>query len=170
MLKKATSLSAAAALLLLVSGANADVTGSVSYSHLSISDGGLDVDVGAIVGSVGYQFEVGDNFFLVPEVRVGFGIVDDTVMGVKVDLDRLWGIANRFQYDFDGGAYLFGVLSYVNYKFKARGPGGSASDDTWETGFGAGAGYMFTDLIGGEVSYESVDSEDLWTFGLRLRF
>lgn len=161
---------AAASLLLLSVSAHAQWTAGANYTRISLDDFDLD----AIVASAGYRFEVADRFFLVPEVRVGFGVGDDTAefgsIRVKGEIDRLWGVSNRFQYDFDSGPYLFGVASYVNYKLEASAGGFSASDDSWESGFGGGAGYMFSPLVGGEVSYERVDGEDVYSFGLRFNF
>jgi hypothetical protein len=174
MCKNIMRFGAAASLLLLSFGAHAQWTGSLSYSHISIGDDEISVDLGAIVGSAGYRLEVADRFYLVPEVRVGFGVSDDRVnvegFNVKAEIERLWGFSNRFQYEFDTGAYLFGVASYVNYKLKASAAGFSESDDSWEAGFGAGAGFMFTPLVGGELSYERVDGEDVFTAGLRFNF
>jgi opacity protein-like surface antigen len=174
MCKNIMRFGAAVAMLLLSFGAHAQWTGSISYSHISLDDDEISVDLGAIVGSAGYRLEVADRFFLVPEVRVGFGVSDDRFdfedFNVKAEIDRLWGASTRLQYEFDTGPYLFGVASYVNYKLKASGAGFSVSDDSWESGFGAGAGFMFTPLVGGELSYERVDGEDLFTAGLRFNF
>jgi opacity protein-like surface antigen len=174
MCKNIMRFGAAVAMLLLSFGAHAQWTGSISYSQISIDDDEISVDLGAIVGSFGYRLEMVDRFYLVPEVVVGFGVGDDRVnfegVSVKAEIDRLWGVSNRFQYEFDTGPYVFGRVSYVNYKLKASALGLSGSDDSWEFGFGAGAGYMFTPVVGGEVSYENVDSEDVFTVGLRFNF
>jgi len=177
-IKKMLQLGAASSLLLASFGASAQWTGSLSYQQYSLDDDGISVDLGAITASIGYRFKATDNFYLVPEFRVGFGVGDDTVRvdtgdgiaDVKVELDRLWGFSNRFQYEFETPVYVFGVVSYVNYKAEAKFEGFSESDDSWETSLGAGAGYMFTPLFGGEVSYERVDGEDLWTIGARFNF
>lgn len=163
----------ALAALFASSMASAQWTGSVSYSRFSD-----DADVDALVGSFGYAFEVADSFYLVPELRAGFGIGDDSfnVNGdrVKVEIDRLWGFSNRFQYEFATGFYLFGVASYVNYELEATIQAGPArikvSDDSWEFGFGGGLGYMFTPNFGTDFSYERIDDVDAWTLGLRFRF
>ena len=168
--KKLIHLGAATALMLLSYGANAQWTAGANYTHYS-EDG---IDVGAVVGSFGYRIQATDSFYLIPEVRVGFGVTDDSIdfgfTSVDVELEQLWGVSNRFQYEFDSGAYIFGVASYINYKLKASAGGFSESDDTWESQFGAGAGYMFTSVIGGELSYERVDGEDLAMIGLRFNF
>ena len=169
--KKLTQFGVASALLLLSCSALANWTVGVNYSQVSIED----VDLGAVVGSVGYRFQAADRFYLVPEVRAGFGVGDDTAdfggsFSARVEIDRLWGASNRFQYEFDTGAYLFGVVSYINYKFEASATGLSVSDDSWESGFGGGAGYMFSPLVGGELSYERVDGEDVFSIGLRFNF
>ncbi len=171
MFRKSRQLAAGAAMLLLSFGAHAQWTAGVSYTDASIDD----FKLGAIVASIGYRFPITDTFALVPEVRAGFGVGDDTrnIGGVLVtaEVDTLYGFSNRFQYEFpDTNFVMFGVASYVNYEFTAKGNGVSVSDDTWEFGYGGGAGYMFTPRIGGEASYERVDGEDLFTIGARFKF
>jgi opacity protein-like surface antigen len=174
MCKNIMRFGAAVAMLLLSFGAHAQWTGSLSYSNLNFDDDEISVDLGAIAGSVGYRLGVADRFYLVPEIRVGFGVGDDRFnlegFNVTAEIDQLWGASTRLQYEFNTGAYLFGVASYVNYKLKVSALGLSESDDSWESGFGAGAGFMFTPVVGGELSYERVDGEDLFTAGLRFNF
>lgn len=171
MFKKLGQFGTGAALLLLSFGAHAQWTAGVNYTYVSIDDFDLD----AIVGSLGYRFPVSDNLYAIPEVRAGFGLGDNTRnidgLRVKGEIDKLWGFAGRFQYESpDTGFFLFGIASYVNYELKASGEGFSVSDDSWEFGFGAGAGYMFTPLVGGEATYERVDGEDVFTVGVRFNF
>lgn len=125
--KKLTQLGAASAILLLSFSAHAQWTAGLNYTHVSLDD----FDLGAIVASAGYRFQAAERFYFVPEVRAGMGVGDDTAnfgnVRIKAEVDRLWGFSNRFQYEFDTGAYLFGVVSYVNYKLEASASGFSES-------------------------------------------
>ncbi|MGY6555486.1 MAG: outer membrane beta-barrel protein [Wenzhouxiangella sp.] len=161
---------AGAAILLsacMTGSALAGPTGSIGYTQLVDVDG---VDLGAIYGSAGFEFDLGPNVSVTPELRVGFGVTDDTLFGIDVELRRLYGLATRVNYNANNGLYLFATASYVNYEFKASAFGSSASEDTWEFGIGAGLGFYFTERLGLELQYENVDSEDVISAGLRLRF
>lgn len=155
--------------LLMASAASAQVTGSVGYTHLD-----EDVSVGALQGTIGYRLPVmegvaGSGFFI-PELRAGVGINDDTVAGVKVEIDHYYGLAPRFQYEADGGLYGFLQASYVNYSVKGSALGVSVSDSTWEFGAGLGVGMAFSQALGAEVSWERVDSADLFNISMRFGF
>jgi len=170
-------MSVACALLLAVAGAGAHAQWTGSLAYLNFDD---DVDLDAVLASVGYRLEERDNFFLIPELRAGFGLGSDTVpaittQAVEVEIDRLLGVSNRAQYEFDTGIYLFVSVSYVNYRFEAKttaldGTRTSSRDDAWEWGVGGGLGFQFTDMFGAEGAWERVNGADVFTGGLRIRF
>ena len=144
-------------------------TGSIGYLHADIGD----FDLGAIVGSLGYEFNLSDEVTITPEARIGFGVRDDNFGNIgDVELSRLYGAATRVSYNAPAGLYVFGQASYVNYEFKAslRDFNQSNKEDSWRFGFGAGIGYYFTERVGLEASYENVDSENFFTGSLRFRF
>ena len=147
---------------------NAEWLGGFGIYNISDEEGSLDISLSALTGSIGYRFKSENNFWFMPELRVGIGVGDDTLLGADVELDRVLVLAVRGQYDFDSGMYLFGAPSYANLKVKASSGGFSASDDSWEFGVGGGAGYNFSDTIMGEISYETYDGADV--FGLALKF
>lgn len=166
---------AGAAIIMLSAGmagsALAGPTGSIGYTQLVDVDG---FDLGAIYGSVGYEFDLGPNISITPELRIGAGVRDDSFASVvDVELQRLYGLATRVSYTTDPGFYVFGTASYVNYQFRFKPRPSSLpsfSEDTWEFGIGAGIGFHFSERVGIELQYENVDSEDLVSAGLRLRF
>jgi opacity protein-like surface antigen len=143
----------------------AQLTGQIGYAH--ITD---DFDLGAVVGSFGMEFDVTHNFALVPEFRAGLGVRDDTVGGVKMELDHLFGVSNRFQFNTTENFYLFGSLSYVRYKLTAKTAIVSASDSSWEWGYGGGLGFRLNPGNALDLSYERVDGVDVLTAGWRFRF
>ncbi len=140
------------------------------YINLSDEDDGIDVDLGAVYGSIGYLIEGEGNFSFLPEIRLGIGISDDTVFGVDVELDSFFALSLRGQYDFDSGLYLFANPSYARAEFTASSGGFSASEDDWEFGIGAGAGYRFQDNFWGEVGYETYDGTDVLAIGFKYAF
>lgn len=140
------------------------------YLNVSDDDGGVDVSLGGLYGSVGYVIESEGNFYFLPEVRLGVGISDDTVFGVDVELDTFFALSVRGQYDFDSGLYLYAAPSYARAEFTASSGGVSVSDDDWEFGIGGGAGYKFSDTVWGELSYETFDGTDIVSLGLKFGF
>ena len=166
------------AALLAAPVAQAGWNGSAGYLH--VSDDGLDL--GAIYATVGHRFQLQNGFSFNPEFRAGFGVVDesDTVLvnGTPVDVDleinSLFGIAARFEYQTASPLYLFVTPSYTRIKFDAsaslQGVSAALSESFTEFGIGAGVGYMFTERVGAEVGYENVDGSDVFTGAVRFRF
>ena len=140
------------------------------YVNLSDEEGDIDVSLGAVYGSAGYLIEGEGNFSFLPEVRVGFGIADDTVLGVDVEIDNFLALSVRGQYTFDSGFYLFAAPSYARLELTASAGGISVSEDDWEFGVGGGAGYKFTEQLWGELGYETYDGTDAWGIGFKYAF
>lgn len=157
---------AAFAMISLSAAAENRVTGSLGYSHFDLDMG---VELAAIVGTVGYEFDLGEGLSFTPELRLGTGIDESSFFTGRVELGRLFGAATRLTYTTDPGVYVFGTISYVEYEIKARGQFFGDSSST-EFGFGAGLGYDFTDRVGLEFQYENVDSSDVFTGAVRFRF
>ena len=53
--------------------------GGVGFVNLSDDLGDFSISLNGIGGSLGYKIESGDNFSLIPEVRIAFGVGGDTV-------------------------------------------------------------------------------------------
>ena len=166
------------AVLLAAPVAHAGWNGSVGYLHLS--DSGLDL--GAIYATVGHRFELQNGFSFNPEFRAGFGVVDesDTVVfegvpvNVDLELDWLYGVAARLEYQTASPLYLFVTPSVTRAKISAsasaQGVSASLSESGTDFGIGAGVGYMFTERVGAEVGYENIDGTDAFTGAVRFRF
>lgn len=168
MLKKVATAIALSTLPFAASAA--ELVAGAGYANMSFGNGEGNLSVGALVANVGSKYPINENITLVPEVRLGFGITDDTVFGVDVELDTYYGVAVRGQYDTGTGFYVYAVPSFVNAKFSFASEFGSGSEAGWELGLGVGAGYQITDLIAADVSYETVDETDILTFQARFQF
>jgi|SRR5690625_41246 len=172
----------ALAILLATAPLTSLATGSwvvgINYMNLSEDVDAFDVSLGGLAGSVGHKVNIVDNFYLIPEVRFGTGISDDTVryLGVSVDLelDRFIALSVRGQYEFDNNLYLFAAPAYANAKFTASASQGNQSasftDDSWEFGIGIGAGLYLTDTVAIEAMFEGFDGTDVISAGLRFNF
>lgn len=158
------------ALSLLPLAANAQWVGGVGYYNISDEEGSIDVSLGVIVGSIGYEFKTEGDFTFMPELRLGVGIGDDTVLGVDVELDSLYALSFRGQFDFESGMYLFAAPAYANIKVTAAAGGFSASEDDGEFGVGGGIGFNFSERTRGEISYETYDGTDVFGIAWKMLF
>ncbi len=152
--------------------ANAEWVAGAGFYNLSDDEGGVDISLNAVTGSIGYRIENDNsNFSFMPELRAGIGIGDDTVFGVDVELDRVLVFSLRGQFDFENGAYFFAAPAYANIEVKASAAGFSVSEDDSQAGIGAGVGFRFNERNFAEVSYETYDGTDVigiaWKISLR---
>lgn len=158
--------------------AHSQGTSSLGVTYLSDHRG---VDVGAVVGSLGYRIEAEGGWSFQPEIRAGLGIIDDSVRGfsevgqgpmVDVELDNLLGVAARVQYQPNASVYLFAQPTLTRIELDAgnnlatRG----LNDAEWEIGGDVGAGYLIGERFGIEGSYGVLDGESVLNVALRLYF
>lgn len=159
-------------LLGLCSSISAWGQGTFGVSYAQIDDS--DIGVGALVSSVGYRYELSDSFALVPEIRGGIGIKDDSYAGINVKLKGLAAAALRTELKFSDHVYNFGAISYGRYRFKVSVPGtGSDTGASNDVGYGGGLGFSFSgspDSVRLEIGYEDIDSVGIFSAGLRYRF
>jgi hypothetical protein len=158
--------------LLLTASMSANADWSVSGGFTSFQD---DIDsseslsLGALHGGLGYTFDRG-NFTFIPELRVGFGIGDDSAYGVDVEVDNLVIASLRGQYNVNDSFGIFVQPSYGRLEVSASGSGASFSNDDWETGIGTGASYKLGKNASIEAMYEQFDSADVFSFSFRYTF
>jgi opacity protein-like surface antigen len=165
-------------LLAAMSGAaSANWEIGVSYAQLKGEVASRDITLGAIVGHLGYHKQLSESVTLVPRVRFGVGISDDTwraivpgASDVDISLDRFLSLDAKFQFQASENVYLYVMPAYANAKLSASALGSSASDDNWEFGGGVGVGYSFSPKISVEASYEKFDGTDVLSIGFASRF
>lgn len=158
-------------LLALPLTASANWSAGAGYANLSDED----LSLGVIYGTVAYEFaEKGSKFSFMPELRLGTGISDDKLTGVggaaKVEVKRFTALSVRGQYNYSNGFYAYVMPSYANLDMKVSTSFGSASDDAWELGYGAGFGKKFNAKTSVEASYENYDGTDMLTVGFKYAF
>ena len=146
--------------------AAAQFSSGLAYHYL---DSG-DVNLGAVVGSVGYRFVVNDAVSIIPELRGGIGVQDDSIQGVDVELDGLFGGVLRLEFNLSDTFYLQVSPSYARYKASVSFLGQSISDTSNEFGIGGGLGFRFNPRVSAEVAYENIDDLDVYLIGLRFTF
>ena len=156
----------AAIMAILSAPVSAQFTTGLAYYHMD----GDDITLGAIVGSVGYRIPINDSFSVIPEIRGGVGVKDDTFLGADIELDSLFGSALRLEFLLSESFYIHLTPSYVRYKVKASGSFVSISDTTDEFGIGGGLGFSFTENFSLEANYENIDGLDVIQLGARFSF
>lgn len=152
----------------------ANWNGGISYINISEEAEGLDLSLGVLAGSLGYKYQINNNFEIMPELRLGFGVSDDSVRAystdIKVEVKTFTSLSVRGQYSFDDNLYVFAAPAYSNLDVEFSAGGNSASEDEWEFGFNAGLGYQITDTSAVELSFEDFDGTDLLSVGIRASF
>lgn len=158
---------------------HAQVTSSVGLSYLPDY---RDVELGAVVGSVGYRFQGDNGWSFQPDVRAGTGVIDDTTplfsmsaaaaVPTDIDLEYLLGAEARVQYQPGEGIYFFAQPTLTQIEIDAGNVTGSSllSDTEWEFGADIGAGFLFDARFGVEGSVGLIDGESVFDAGLRLYF
>jgi hypothetical protein len=172
-------------LLTLPLTAFADWSAGAGYANISDTEDGVDLSLGAIFGSVAYEFSQENSpFSFVSELRLGTGVSDDEAslrlgegefaipesINFKVEVDRFTTLSVRAQYNYDNGVYLYVMPSYANLDVTVSSMAGSYSDGSWEFGFGGGVGKKISDKTSIEASYESYDGTDFITVGFKYAF
>lgn len=158
-------------LLSLSLTASADWQMGGGFGNLSDDSDGDEISLNVLFGSVSYKIENSKNdFFFVPELRVGTGVGDDSLYGATIEVESFIALSVRGQYDYSNGAYVYVMPSYANLDIKASYNGNSASDDSWELGFGGGVGYQVNKKMSVEATYENYDGTDMLSVGFKYAF
>ena len=157
--------------LIVSTGSQASWQIGVAYENFSEDIDAFEISIDTLALSAGYHYPVNDNWAIVPEVKLGTGLGEDTpinensttplVGGVEtirlrtdIEIDHFLELAVRLEYGFDSGVYLYAVPSYINLETTAE-----AEFDfqlTFDDGFVDG----FSD--------RARESDDEWEFGVGL--
>ena len=164
---KSTAIALTLLSLSLTASADWQVGGGFSNLSDDLGDGD-DVSLSILYGSVSYKTDSSyDDFSFVPELRIGTGIGDDSLYGIKLEVKSFIALSVRGQYEFSNGAYVYAMPSYANLNIKAS---GSESEDNWEFGVGAGVGYSLNKKLSVEASYENYDDTNFLSVGFKYAF
>ena len=158
--------------------AHAQLTSSVGVTYLSDHRG---VDVGALVGSIGYRLEGDSGWSFQPELRAGTGIIDDSLPGyspvgsgpmIDIDIDSLIAAVARVQYQTNGSAYFFGQANVTEVSLDAGKNLATRplNESDWEVGLDVGIGTMLGERFAIEGSYGILNGDPVANAGLRVYF
>ncbi len=134
------------------------------YSHYD------ELGQGLVYGSLGYQYEL-NNMTIMPEFRLGVGVGDDTqtvnIGGQNreliLEIDNFISASLRGQYSLSDSV---GVFLQPSFSILEK----SITDDSIEFTMGAGVSFKATKNVSIEALYESIDSFDALSIGLRFSF
>lgn len=161
----------ALALSLTSIGASANWVGGINYTSVNEDLGYIgDVNIDTINLELGYKYNTAEQFKLIPSLRFGFGISNDSGRSywssVEFSVDSYYLFTLRGQYEYDNGVYLYGAPSVGTYNLSVN----DTSDSSNKFGFGAGIGFKANDAMAFELSLERVDDADLVSAGIKFGF
>ena len=108
-----------------------------------------DVSPSAVIGRLGYF--VADQVAV--EARVGFGLSDDSIGDVDVELDRLFGVYGVGHLPIDEKWSIYGLIGYTDAEATASAGGFSATDSDSGFTLGLGAEFFITPEFGLNLEY-----------------
>lgn len=132
------------------------ITGSVGYANFSADDDGADLDLGAVQGRIGVGLH--PNFRV--EGEAAFGVNDDDVAGVDVELDHQFAGYAVGVLPLSPNAELFGRIGYGTTEFSAEALGASVDGSEQSVNYGVGGSYYFDGVNGVRADYTRQDFED----------
>lgn len=156
---------AASALFAVPAIAQAQVYGNVGYASVSVDD--ADVTLGLLQGRLGYQM----NPYFAIEGEAGFGISDDSVAGVDVEMKYTVGAYVIGKVPVSENLDLFARVGYVTYEVEASAGGVSATESGSDLAYGVGVQGFFTPNDGIRADWTSYAGDaDIWSVSYVRRF
>jgi len=154
-MKAIAVLAALAAAVGLGAPADAQETGVYANGGYTHYDAG-DTTLGGATGRLGYRFN--PNFAV--EGEASFGVKDDNVGAVNVELDHAVGVFGVGILPVTPQFDIFGRVGYGQVKASASVPGFNVAADEDGFAYGAGAQYMLTPKFGLRGDYTRLEGQD----------
>ncbi|WP_395343020.1 hypothetical protein PN836_002420 [Ningiella sp. W23] len=150
---------------------------AIGFNYTELSESGeIDVNVSAISASLAYAFPIGDKLSIVPEIKYGLGVGDDSsangALNIDLEVNHLFGASIRAQYDVAETVYMFASVSHltVDSRLIFSSSSSSESDTSNDFGAGIGAGWLIFESTSIELSYERFDDTNVFSAGFRYAF
>lgn len=174
-MKIKSTLLLAALTSVLSTSAFANFNISAGYTNLSSDTDDFDVSLNAITLGLGYEFQQPDSkFSFMPEIRFGQGTGSDSVRvyGVSVDVEAesYTAISVRAAYQVSDVVKVYVQPLYANLEIKASYAGYSDTEDSWETGFGAGVNFETHKNWSFDLEYNRFDDTNVFAGNVRYKF
>lgn len=146
--------------------ADSDWYAEAQYQGLDISEDGISVDLGAMGIVLGRDFT--ENIAV--ELVAGLGVSDDSVSGIKVEVDRYIGLVVKPNMDINEQFNVYLDLGYVDIQLEASAGGESLKDSSSEFMWGVGGEVAFNESIYGTIGYSDIDGADGVQVSIGMRF
>jgi opacity protein-like surface antigen len=132
------------------------VGGGYSFTTLDSNDVDADADLGVLFVRGGYQL----NQYVALEARLGEGVQDDKIDGVKIENDEFYGAYVKVGLPTTTGFYPYGLLGMTHAKIKLSVPGFSDSTSDSDVSYGVGVDYWFSKQLSGGLEYANFYDKD----------
>lgn len=160
-MKTFNSLLAASLLASASSLALADLYAGVDYSFIEAEE----VDLGAVAFKGGYQI----NDWAAVEARVGFGVDDDRIGGVKAELNNVYGAYFVAGLPNDTIVFPYIIGGYTRGEIEVAFGGSSTKADDSDFSFGFGARLDMTDRLSANLEFmRYAETNDIEFDGVNL--
>lgn len=106
----------------------------VDFGFVSVNPGAIETKYGGFVS---------DNVAI--EGRAGFGLTDDSVNGVDVEVDSILGIYAVYNFQPKGDFNPYALIGYTRGELSASSSFGSDSESENDVSFGLGADFSISD-------------------------
>lgn len=141
------------------------VGGGYTFAAIESDDVDVDADLGLLFLRGGYQI----NQYLAVEARLGEGVQDDKIQGVKLEVEEVYGAYAKVGLPTGVGLYPYALLGMTHAKLKASVPGASATSTDSDISYGIGADYWFNKQLSAGLEYANLyDKEGDTISGLTL--
>ena len=141
-----------------------------SFAVLDYSESGFDdASLNALIGRAGAKF----NEYISAEVRLGFGIGDDTVSGVDLELKNLIGAYVRAGFPASDTVYPYVVIGLSRLELEASGFGVTIDDSDNDASYGLGVDIDVSEaatLNAEYTNYFDKDSIEITAFNFGATF
>lgn len=165
MKKTMIAAAAACALFAVPAMAQAQVYGNIGYASVDVKD--ADVQLGLLQGRLGY--DINPNFAV--EGELGFGIQDDTIAGVDVEMKYQVGLFLVGKANVSDSFQFLARAGYVGYEVEASAGGITAAETGNDFAFGLGAQAFFTENDGVRGDWTNYGGDaNVWSIAYVRRF
>ena len=141
----------------------------IGYAMFNVEESDIDIDLGALYGTLGYRWDHSPKYSSTAEVLAAFGVSDDDVFGADVSLDPSYAVGYKGTLQTESPDFsLYWRALWANIGAEVDGFGVSESAD--DSGFGIGAGATFRGFTLGYTKFlGDLDDVGMITFGYQFK-
>jgi opacity protein-like surface antigen len=136
-----------------------------TFATLENNDFDSDTDLGVLFVRGGYQF----NQYVAVEARLGEGVQDDKIQGLKLEIDNMYGAYAKVGLPTEIGLYPYVLLGMTHAEVKASARGFSDTTSDSDVSYGIGADYWFNKQLSAGLEYANLyDTDGVTVSGFTL--